>query len=201
MGNQDRHVTAIITAAGLSSRMGSFKPMLPLGSETISRALVRNFVAIGVDDIVMVTGNRADELEEHLGDLPVRFVRNPHFATTQMSASVRLGFEAVSKDCERILLCPVDMPLWLPTTADKLLAARASIAIPIHGGQEGHPLMLEASLLPALLKTLDEQGLRAALEATGELIARIPVADEGAVQDADTPEDYEKLKAILASRA
>lgn len=197
---QDTRVTAIITAAGLSSRMGSFKPLLPLGPTSIVRTLIGNFTDAGVDDIVMVTGNRADELEAHVADLPVRCVRNPEFATTQMAASVRIGFESVGPSCDRILLCPVDVPLWLPSTAARLLAAKAPIALPIHGGREGHPLMLEASLLPALLETLDEQGLRAALEASGELIARIPVDDEGAVQDADTPEDYERLLAILASR-
>lgn len=197
---QGKPVTAIITAAGLSSRMGSFKPLLPLGDTTIARMLVRCFAEAGADDIVMVTGNRADELEAHVAGLPVRCVRNPEFATTQMAASVRIGFEAVDPLCERILLCPVDMPLWLPSTAERLLRCNAPIAIPIHASREGHPLMLEASLVPALLETLDEQGLRAALEASGELIARIPVDDEGAVQDADTPEDYERLKAIYAAR-
>ena len=194
---QEHRITAIITAAGLSSRMGSFKPLLPLGSTTIARKLIEGFVGIGVDDIVMVTGNRADDLEAHVADLPVRCLRNSEFATTQMAASVRIGFSAVAPDCERILLCPVDVPLWLPSTAERLLRCNASIAIPIHAGREGHPLMLEAALLPTLLEALDEQGLRAALEATGELIARIPVDDPGCIQDADTPEDYEKLKELL----
>ena len=44
---QGKPVTAIITAAGLSSRMGSFKPLLPLGDTTIARMLIGRFVEAG----------------------------------------------------------------------------------------------------------------------------------------------------------
>ena len=39
--------TAVIAAAGLSTRMGAFKPILPLGEESISRSLVLAFVGAG----------------------------------------------------------------------------------------------------------------------------------------------------------
>ena len=56
---------AIIVAAGCSSRMGSFKPLLPLGTNTIIRRVVRLIDTVA-DEIVVVTGYRGEDLECHL---------------------------------------------------------------------------------------------------------------------------------------
>ena len=47
---------ALIVAAGMSSRMGDFKPMLNIGSISIAQRVVATFQQAGVDKIVMVTG-------------------------------------------------------------------------------------------------------------------------------------------------
>ena len=44
---------ALITAAGMSSRMGDFKPMLNVGSISIAQRVIANFQQAGVDKIVM----------------------------------------------------------------------------------------------------------------------------------------------------
>ena len=57
---------ALIVAAGMSSRMGDFKPMLNIGSISIAQRVVATFQQAGVDKIVMVTGYQAAMLEHHL---------------------------------------------------------------------------------------------------------------------------------------
>ena len=57
---------ALIVAAGMSSRMGEFKPMLNIGSISIAQRVVATFQQAGVDRIVMVTGFNASVLEHHL---------------------------------------------------------------------------------------------------------------------------------------
>ncbi|MGI6218052.1 MAG: nucleotidyltransferase family protein [Coriobacteriales bacterium] len=186
-------VAAVIVAAGRSSRMGDFKPMLPLGKSTIVRVLIESCIDSGAETIVLVTGRDAEKLEEHVADYPVKCVRNPHYETTPMSQSVRIGLEALPNDCERVLFSPVDVPLWLPSTARKLLASDSSIAVPTCNGRRGHPLMLDASIIPDLLDNLEPGGLKAALEKVGVPIDFIDVEDEGCLYDADTPEQYERL--------
>ena len=53
-----------MVAAGLSSRMGEFKPMLPFGDSTIALHMVTMLKRLGVSPLVVVTGYRAGELED-----------------------------------------------------------------------------------------------------------------------------------------
>ena len=57
---------ALIPAAGLSSRMGRFKPLLPLGGSTFLDQLLHTMRAAGVGPVVIVTGWHAEEIEAHL---------------------------------------------------------------------------------------------------------------------------------------
>ena len=57
---------AVLVAAGLSSRMEAFKPMLPFGDSTVSRHIVNMLRDMGIDPVVVVIGHRGDELQQHL---------------------------------------------------------------------------------------------------------------------------------------
>lgn len=57
---------AVIAAAGLSSRMGDFKPLLPFGKECVARHLTQMLARTGVSPVVMVTGYRGEELKQQL---------------------------------------------------------------------------------------------------------------------------------------
>ena len=58
-------IGAVIVAAGMSSRMGDFKPMLSIGSQSIARRIVSTLRQAGAEEIVMITGHNADALERH----------------------------------------------------------------------------------------------------------------------------------------
>ena len=51
----------LILAAGLSSRMKGFKPLLPLGDKTVLEQTISRFLDAGIDksDILVVIGKRA----------------------------------------------------------------------------------------------------------------------------------------------
>ena len=67
---------ALIVAAGMSSRMGSFKPMLNIGSISVAQRVVATFHQAGISKIVMVTGFNATTLERHLSGNNIIFLRN-----------------------------------------------------------------------------------------------------------------------------
>ena len=54
---------AIILAAGYSSRMKSFKPLLPIGELTAVERLMSSVRAAGIDDIIVVTGYSRERLQ------------------------------------------------------------------------------------------------------------------------------------------
>ena len=133
---------AVLVAAGLSSRMEAFKPMLPFGRSTISIHIVTMLKDMGIAPIVVVTGYRGDELQQHLSFTDVRFIKNERFRETQMFDSVRLGIGAVCKDCERLMILPVDLPAIMPDTIRQQLMFDAPIIRTICRGASGHPVMV-----------------------------------------------------------
>ena len=184
---------ALIVAAGMSSRMGDFKPMLNIGSISIAQRVVANLQQAGVDRIVMVTGYNATLLERHLAGMGLVFLRNENYASTQMFESVCIGLRYLKGKCDRLLFTPVDIPLFTAATVQALLDSGASLASPVCEGKTGHPILISASLIDTLLSDTGEGGLHGALERCGTEMTVIPVEDRGVLHDADTPEDYRAL--------
>ncbi|MBR4549903.1 MAG: NTP transferase domain-containing protein [Oscillospiraceae bacterium] len=186
---------ALIVAAGMSSRMGDFKPMLNIGSISIAQRVVATFQQAGIDKIVMVTGYNATALERHLAGNGVVFLRNEQYETTHMFDSARIGLRYLMDKCDRVLFTPVDIPLFTAATVQALLACDALLAAPVCEGETGHPTLIASAVIPALLADSGEGGLRGAFERCGAVMTPVPVQDRGILHDADTPEDYRALLA------
>ena len=184
---------ALITAAGMSSRMGDFKPMLNVGAISIAQRVVATFQQAGIDKIVMVTGYNAVMLERHLAGNGIVFLRNEDYETTQMFESVCIGLRYLRDKCDRVLFTPVDIPLFTADTVQKLMECDARLAGPVCGGEIGHPMMIDVRLFDAILADSGEGGLRGALNRCGEEMTYVSVEDRGILHDADTPEDYRTL--------
>ena len=184
---------ALIAAAGMSSRMGDFKPMLNIGSISIAQRVVATFRQAGVEKIVMITGYNAVLLEKHLSGNGIVFLRNEEYETTQMFDSVCIGLRYLRDKCDRLLFTPVDIPLFTAATVRTLLESSAELASPFVDGQVGHPTLIAASLIDRIVSDAGDHGLRGALERCGAEMQLIPVRDLGVLHDADTPEDYRAL--------
>ena len=188
-------LAAIIPAAGLSSRMGTFKPLLSFGSQTVIEASVGNAVS-AADHTVVVLGKRADEIRELLtarfGE-KIRFAENPDYASTDMLTSVRIAL-ALSEDCDAFFISPADMPMIPPSVYRKLARSFCpddEILIPVSGGRRGHPPLISARLIPAVLAYDGEDGLRGFYR--GHKVREIDAEETGILKDLDTPEDYAAL--------
>jgi len=109
-------VGAVITAAGMSSRMGDFKPMLSIGSISVAQRVIATLQQAGVFQIVVVTGYNADVLEKHLAKSGVIFLRNEDYKNTEMFDSACIGLNYLKNKCNRVLFTPVDIPLFRADT-------------------------------------------------------------------------------------
>ena len=184
---------AVIVAAGMSSRMGEFKPMLNIGSISIAQRIVATLQQADVTRIVVVTGYNAVALERHLAGNGLVFLRNEDYEHTQMFDSARIGLQYLRDKCGRILFTPVDIPLFTAATVTALLQSEAKLACPVCEGQQGHPILIDASLVDTILADSGEGGLKGAIRRCGTELTEIPVDDPGILHDADTPEDYRAL--------
>ena len=187
---------ALILAAGMSSRMGSFKPMLPIGTLTIAQRVILTFREAGAGPIVLITGHQAELLEAHVRDMGVTCLHNAQYATTQMLDSIKIGLAYLIGYCDRLFLTPIDIPLFSAGTLRKLAQCSASIAAPTHGGRKGHPILLSGAMIPHIAGYTGPGGLAGAIRASGNQVELIEVDDEGILLDANTPGDYQKLLGI-----
>ena len=186
-------IGALIVAAGMSSRMGGFKPMLSIGSISVAQRIIATLHQAGVSKIVMVTGYNATVLERHLAGNGIIFLRNEEYETTQMFDSAKIGLRYLQNKCDKILFTPVDVPLFTARTVKTILDSGASLACPMCEGRQGHPILIANELLPEILNDCGEQGLKGAMDRCSVPLLRIDVDDPGTIHDADTPEDFSAL--------
>ena len=184
---------AVLVAAGLSSRMHDFKPLLPFGNSTISLHNVTMLKKMGLDPIIVITGFRADDLESHLFSTGVRFIKNERFRETQMFDSVKIGIREIAGECDRVLVMPMDIPAILPETFKLVLNTDAAIVRTKYEERTGHPIVLRTDVAIQMLDYAGDNGLKGAVAASGVEVCDITVSDEGVCRDVDTPEQYREL--------
>jgi molybdenum cofactor cytidylyltransferase len=188
-------IAALILAAGYSSRLGTLKPLLPLGRTTVMEEALQRFRAAGVDDVRVITGHRAEDLAPVLKKLGVREIFNPAY-DQGMFASVRSGIQSLEPGIAAFFLLPVDIPLVSPRTITGLLQAYrhggARIIYPRFQRSRGHPPLISAACVKDLPPAC-AGGLRAFLSRYNDEALDLEVMDEAVLLDCDTPEDYRRL--------
>lgn len=190
-------VCGLILAAGLSSRMGDFKPLMPFKGKTLIESTIDSMLAAGVKQIVIVLGFRGNDIESilrlHYGK-EIIYTRNPHYETTDMLTSIKYGLRAMP-NCKAFFLLPGDMPVVKKSTFLKLLkalpAGSPSVLFPTLGKYRKHPPLIDYRFRDIILEFEGEGGLRQIWKQQEASIIQVPVDDEGVWIDLDTREDYE----------
>ena len=196
---QEETICGLVLAAGLSRRMGDFKPLLPFRGKTLIENTIDSILSSGAHQVVVVTGHRADELEAVLSEKyegRVILTRNHEFATSDMLRSIQIGCAAMP-ECDAFFLLPGDMPVVEPITFQKVLAQRdgtLGVIFPTLDGFRKHPPLVDYRLIPQILGFHGEGGLRRFWQEQEHLIRTVAVDDAGVWMDLDTQEDYKKCK-------
>lgn len=183
----------LITAAGKTSRMEAFRPLLRLNGTTVIQKEIDTLRRNSVSPIVVVTGYDAEELEKHLAHRGVVCIRNERYEDTEMIDSVKLGVEYLKNRCDRILFLPVDAPLFTAETVGSVMESEADITIPVHGGEKGHPILISRSVFPSILNFSGEGGLRTVLSSGDFKVQTIEVSDPGIVLEVSDDESYRQV--------
>ncbi len=184
---------AIVLAAGLSSRMGANKLLLPWrdGQPIVAHAAAK-YAQAGIDDIIVVTGRDAAEIRAAMTPLKVRPVHNADYATGEMLSSVKVGLKALPSGLAATFIQPADMP-GIPLEIISQLAAQHKPGwnlAPQYDGRRGHPVLLDRASWPAMLALPAGAQPREALR--GTRLRLLDVAEAGVLLDVDTRAAYER---------
>ena len=195
----NRHVAAIILAAGRSTRMGGPNKLLAeLGGKPLVRIVAEQALASKAQDVIVVTGHQAEQVEKALHGLDVKFVRNPDFAEG-LASSVKAGVAAVADDAAGAVICLGDMPLISANLIDRLIEAFAPdrghlIAVPVSDNRRGNPVLWSRRFFNELMTLDGDIGARHLIARHSEAVAEVPVEGFGAFLDIDTPQALEAAR-------
>ena len=165
---------ALLLAAGGSTRMGQPKALLRLpDGMALLLAHINCYREAGLPVAVCLGAHLRDIFSVLPPGVPIWI--NLRWQHTDMLTTALPALRAMPGP---VLLSPVDTPPPAPETIRALLAASGD-AIPVYGGQPGHPIRLEPPH-PAI--RLDHR-LQSA--------TRVPVDDPGCALNLNTPEDWQ----------
>ena len=198
-------IRGIVLAAGASTRMGQAKAALPFGQtgETAISRVVRTLIRGGVPDVIVVAGAHIDAVRMAMPshEPRARVVEHVGWQRGQLS-SLLTGLDAIDDPLlEAVVVTLVDVPLVLPSTVSAVIAewrrTGAPIVRPSAGAtgaeRHGHPVVFDRSVFADLRAADLNLGAKAVFAKHRNRVVNVEVADPGAFEDIDTPEDYEKI--------
>lgn len=194
----DFRFSGLVLAAGMSSRMGAFKPLLPFRGMTVIENTVSSVFSGGAERVVTVVGKNGDEVQKTLrarfGE-KVIIGENPDFQTTDMMTSVKIGC-ALIKGADGFFILPGDMPMISPDTFRLLsekFSEKTDAVFPVISKRRKHPALVSSRVIPGIMGYDGDDGLRGFFRTLSNT-AEVEIDDPGAEIDFDTPKDYEKFR-------
>ncbi len=186
-------VSAILLAAGKSTRMGEPKLLLPFGDGTVLSKTIDNVLGCNVDEVIVVLGANVEKTRNIIADKPVKVVFNPDYSQG-MSTSLICGLKQVSNRALRIMVALTDQPLIEKDTYNKLikesLNSSKGITVPLFKAKRGNPIIFAARYRDEMLQLRGDVGGRELLKRHPEDVYEVAV-DSGSIYiNLNTMDDY-----------
>lgn len=195
------NIAVLIIAAGYSSRMHDFKPLLPFGQISALERLIQTYQSHGIEHIYVVVGHRRDSIIETLKGYNIHIIYNEAY-DKGMFSSIQKGLRAIDKTINAFYMQPVDIPLIKTQSLERLYEAYEregkGVIYPTFLGRKGHPPLIDMKYKEHILLSDGEGGLKKVLEAFNDDALHVKVCEQSVLMDMDTKEDYEALSVYQA---
>jgi molybdenum cofactor cytidylyltransferase len=184
--------------------MGRPKPLLPWRGTTLIEYQVDSLFQAGISQIVVVLGHESAAVARFVDERSARRVVNESYRNGR-TGSIKTGLAAVDTDADAVLFLGVDQPRT-PDLIRQIVEAHtqrnALITSPRYQGRGGHPLVFSISLREELASTSEEnQGVREVFRRHHGEVNEVEIDDPMVRLDLNTPDDYEKARAIYDASA
>ncbi len=181
----------VMTAAGLSSRMGEWKMMLPYRGGTLLDASLKNALS-ACQRVILVVGHRGDELMSRYAYHPnIEVIENPDYRAG-LAGSVQLGVAACQS--EHLFITHGDLPCLSRPVFEALWHQRGEqTLLPCHNEKAGHPVLMPRSLARALARAELTGPVRRWLLSHPH--RHVALEWQAILLDVDTPQAYRELLA------
>lgn len=189
-------ISAIILSAGSSHRMGRPKALLTIGNKSFLQHIIDTVESVGIKDVVIVLGFEWQTIRETLPSFKGKIIVNKAWEQGQLSSIIAGLHKINQKECDGVLICPVDHPMSSASLIKSLIAglndSKKKIIIPTHNGRRGHPIIIPKNLFDELRNAPLHIGMRAVVHAHKDEICEVPTEEKNVLINIDTPEDYQR---------
>lgn len=170
---------AVIIASGTSDRNGTEQALYEVKGMTLAKYVTVNFQRAGIRDLILITGEQHDRLKKDLKGFGVTFLQIKKDDGSEMMDSVKLGLKYLEERCDKVFVCPVDVPFFRKETILKLLEANSSVTIPSYQGKGGHSVLLAHKVFKALYDYQGKLGLKGFIQAMEQPPQYVETDDPG----------------------
>ena len=186
-------ISAILLAAGQSKRMGETKQLMRVGHSTIVEQSIDNLLNSKADEVIVVLGYKAEEVQNTIGARPIKSTINHHYRDG-MSTSIKAGLNLVDSRADAVMLALGDQPFIDSQTINQLIDTfhdhDKGIVIPVYQGKHGHPVIFTIKHKDELLKLKGDIGGREIIDRYPGDVLEVAVSCEGVCIDIDTLGGY-----------
>ena len=193
-------ITAIVLAAGKSSRMGEQKLLLPWGKRSVLGQVIWTIRTAGVKDVLVIVGGYRELIETEAARWRALPVFNPDFEQGEMLSSVQTGIRFLPGTTQYCLIALGDNPQIETRVVKKMLTkiigepdeTKPKILMPSFQMRRGHPWLIQRDWWSEILSIEPPETLRDFFRRANAEISYLEVDTPSIIRDLDTPEDYKQ---------
>ena len=152
-------IGAVIAAAGKSGGYKIYDKMKSVDGIQVLRQMILNFKRAGVDEIVLITGYQAEQVEKKLAKLGAVFLRSEDYEKEEM----------ITEDTVRVLM----------QKAKENENDHEKVYVPVWEERKGHPILMDRSMIDQFASYEGEGGLKGAMDVLNVERIFVPVEDNG----------------------
>ena len=189
----DELVPAVLLAAGLSRRLGRPKALVKVHGSELVVWVYNRLIQAGCFPVVVANDDTLASINRLLPSAHVVVNPEPDAGRTK---SLQIGIRAVERLLERtpkrVVMAPVDRPVWNVALLRGLLACDGNVA-PSYQNRKGHPVVMDAEAIQAVLGAEPDRPLR-------DVVAfnPLPLSAPYLHLNIDTEDDLATLGSFLA---
>ena len=187
-------ISAIVLAAGCSSRMGDQnKLLLTFHNQAMVSHVIDQLVGSGVSNIIVVTGNDFDAVTKSINQ-KVEFTHNIDYKDG-LSSSLKAGISALPNTADGVMVCLADMPYITSHHYNQLLASfeKRKIIVPMSNGKVGNPLVFSKKYFHLFEDLTGDRGARELLQKYSKDVIKVDLGTDAIFNDVDTPDVYQEI--------
>lgn len=170
-------IGALIVTTGLSRVSGVAALLSEVGTISAGQRMISAFQCADVSLVALVVGPEDKKAERQLAQNGVIFLRCPE--DTGFFRGLQKGLSFMREKYDRVFVVPGDVPLFLPTTLEAMLASNASLVVPETGYLNGYPLLLDNRAMDFILSQPDFTTAKNEVSRSNIQIESVHVGDIG----------------------